>query len=331
MSKITQDSYNRDLRQRLGAVLDNGLTFYTLAEKSNRHEFGYGNALRQASNVSSTTKVDDPEWDNIRLDIIKARTHQKGALFVVNNLTLQDDTALVNNVFDVNSINDPRAGYAPDKVKAVVYNYYKGIIDNVETDKFLADSSELEPIAPVTSTDSILNFTSTAIWQFTTSFSNAAQACQFFNSGGSLRFVFDSRSLDVSGPAGKQSRDFVAMFTALGTQTFAAPQFYANHRTTISSSTTAWASQTSSDPAYSLNTIRLFAFTNNAALGSATTFTIRLQLSSGYDGGAPVGAGDGFGDIVKIAVEPAVEVVRSNNIIVSPMPNNYSYGNFSAA
>jgi hypothetical protein len=331
MSKITQTSYNNDLRKRLGAVLENGPTFYTLAEKPNRHEFGYGTSLRQTTAVTSTTKVDDPEWDRIRLDIITARSHQKGPAFVVNNLTLQNDTSLFNNPFDVNSIDDSRPGYAPDKIKLSVFNYYKSIIDNIETDKFLADSTELEPTTPVQSSVYNLSFSASAVWDFSAVFDSGAAACQFFNSGGSFKFNFESASLDGIGPVGKQSRDFVEMLTRLGTRTFAAPEFYANHRTTITSATPAWASVTSTDTSYSTNNVRLFASTNNATLGSASRLTVRFTLTSGYGGGAAIGTGDGFGDLVKISVEPQVEVIRSNNIIVSPRPASYSYGQISAA
>jgi hypothetical protein len=332
MSKITRASYNDDLRKRLGAVLDNGQTFYTLAEKSNRHEFGYGTPLRQTTAVTSTTKVDDPEWDRIRLDIITTRSHQKGPAFVVNNLTLQEDNSLFNNPFDVNSINDPRPGYAPDLIKLSVLNYYKGIIDDIETDKFLADSTELESTSPVTSTVTNLNFSSSAVWDFSATFASGAAACQFFNSGGSFKFNFEAVSLDGLGPVGRQSRDFVEMLTRLGVRTFAAPQFYANHRTTIVAATPTWASVTSTDAAYNpVNTARLLASTNNATLGQASRFTIRLSISSGYGGGVAIGAGDGFGDSVKISVEPQVEVIRSNNIIVSPMPISYNYGQLTAA
>jgi hypothetical protein len=212
-----------------------------------------------------------------------------------------------------------------------VFNYYKSIIDNIETDRFSADSTELEPTSPVQSSVYNLSFSASAVWDFSATFASGAAACQFFNSGGSFKFNFESSSLDVLGPAGKQSRDFVSMLTSLGTRTFAGPQFYANHRTTITGSTPSWASVTSSDNSYSTNTVRLFASTNNATLGAASRFTVRLVISSAYDGGQAVGAGDGFGDSVKISVEPQVDVIRSNNIIVSPMPTSYSYGQLSAA
>lgn len=326
MAKISRESFNDTLRKRLGAILDSGLSYYTSAEKADRYAFGYGTELRQTTAVTTTTKVDDPEWDNIRLDIIKARTHQKGPTWVSNNLLLQNDTTTNNNIFDVNSIDDPR--YAPDKIKETVFNYYNARITDLETDKFLADSSELEESAATDSEATNLTFATSARWEFTTTFSTAAQACQFFNSGGVIRLTFNASSRDVGGPAGKQSRDFVSMINSFGTRDFGATQFYANHRTAIGTATPAWASATSEDSAYSQNSIKLQARTNNNSQGSANVVVIRMVIESGYSGGQPIGNGDGFGDSVKIEVEPSVDIVRSNGVIVSPLPSNYSYGDW---
>ncbi len=115
------------------------------------------------------------------------------------------------------------------------------------------------------------------------------------------------------------------MFNSFGTQVFGATRFYANHRTGIGTLTPAWASATSSDSDYASNTIKMFAFTDNASLGSASSVTIRITIASGYDGGEAVGAGPGYGDSVKIAVEPAVDISRSNGVVVSPLPSSYNY------
>jgi len=335
MSKITQDSFNSDLRKRLGAVLQSGFDFYTSAERPNRYEYGYGTSLLQTQAVTAASKVDDPEWDNIRLDIIKTRSHQKGALWVTDNLTLQDDTTTVNNIFDVNSIDDPR--YAPDKIKLQVYNYYKGIIDNLETDRFLADPSELDVVSPDESQTFNLNFSTSATWTYSATFANAATCCQFFNAGGSFKFLFESQSLDLAGPQGRQSRNMRDMINFASTNfdlRVNASVFYANHRTTVTTTTPPVFTVNSTDGNYAnVNNVKFFVFTNNAQLGSASRVSARIVLTSGYSGGQPSGSGAGavgYGDFVKISVEPSVDISRSNGIVVSSIPTTTSYGSFSA-
>lgn len=327
MAKISRDSFNVAIRRPLGAVLTSGLSYWTTgdAQYSERYKYGYGVPLLQATEVTTATNVEDVEWDNLRLDLIKARTHQKGAAWVSANLGLKNDITGTNNVNDVDT---------GDKVLESVYTKYSTVANDVLTDKFLVASGEFEDITPadLVSGQSTITFSTQSSWQVAISWASAANANAFFNAGGSFTFSVDAATTGLTGNFKLQSDAMLALLMSGATPrtwTFGAADWYAN---TTTSSLNVWRTSTASAP-YSADKLEIRAFTNLGTAGVASTLYIRFVLLSGYSGGQPVGSGAGaigYGDTVSLIVEPTVTERRSANTIISPLPSSYLPGNWAS-
>lgn len=328
MAKISRDSFNVTIRRPLGAVLTSGLTYWTSSDTqyTERYKYGYGVPLLQATEVTTATNVEDLEWDNLRLDLIKARTHQKGIAWVNANLGLKNDITGTNNVNDVDT---------GDKVLESVYTKYATVATDILTDKFLVADGEFEDITPASlaSSSSTIVFSTSASWQLAINWSSAANANAFFNAGGSFTVSVDAASTGLTGNYKLQSDAILALLMSGGTPrtwTFSAADWYAN---TTTSSGNVWVTSTASAP-YSADKLEIRAFTNVGTPGSASTLYLRVVLLSGYSGGQPVGSGAGavgYGDSVSLLVEPIVTERHSTNTIDSPVPSSYSYGNWSSS
>jgi hypothetical protein len=324
--KISVTSFNTDIRKPLGAVLTSGNSFWVPgdAQYNTRYQFGYGVALQQAVAVTKANIIDDPEWDNLRLDLIKARTHQKGLAWVTSNLGLQDDRTGNNNVNDVTS---------DDKILNSVYVKYQTVASDILTDKFLVANGEFEIETPaeLSSSSQTITFSTRATWQFVVTWANAAAANAFFNAGGAYNLGVDASNGIYSGFQRLQSDTFVALLTPGGEPnvvTFAASDWYGQASTTGY----VWKTFNVTDVRYNTNKVEIRVLTNTNTIGSSNRLTIQVRLESAYTGGAPVGSGAGavgYGDSVSLTVEPQVSERRSTNTITAPDPTSYSYGQWS--
>lgn len=325
MTKVSRTSYNTDIRQKIGRVLQSGEDFgLTVAQES--FKFGYQTALLQTTEVTTATKVDDPEWDNLRLDLIKIRTHQKGASFVAQQLGLNNDTTGNNNVNDVST---------GDKVLLAVYNKYVAVANDGVTDKFLVAVGEYQDDTPEPSEATNLSFGTLATWTYQITWANAAAANAFFNAGGSYTVGVDATNIAQAGEFRRQTQSIVDLLMISGnprTVKIDAAVFYAN-TTTSATNVPAGFGFVVGSGAYSTNAVQIRVFTNANTAGSASRLSLRVAILSNYTGGAAsgVGAGSiGFGDNISINVEPSVVERRSVNTVVAPRPNTYSYGDWSA-
>lgn len=326
MAKISADSFNLDIRKPLGAVLDNGNTYWVSGDSqyTTRYEFGYGTALQQTVAVTKADNIDDPEWDNLRLDLIKARTHQKGVQWVTTNLGLQPDRTGNNNANDVDT---------GDKVLNSVYVKYQTVASNLLTDKFLVATGEFQDETPaaLSASTSLVEFKNRAQWQFTVFWENASKANQFFNSGGAYFFGIDATNGNETGFRRLQSDAFAALLApgAVPTvQTFSAADWYGDANT----QGYLWKTFAVADERYSTNRVDIRVLTNTNTRGASSRLTIQVRLESVYAGGTATGTGDGsigYGDQVSLNLEPQVTERRSVNTIVSPTPIDYDYSNWS--
>lgn len=323
MPKISANSFNVDIRKPLGAVLTSGQIYWVNGDTqyAERYKYGYGVALAQAAAVTTSDNIDDPEWDNLRLDLIKTRTHQKGIAWVTSNLGLRNDITGNNNVNDVST---------GDKVLEAVYNKYVAVAADVLTDKFIAAAGEYEDTTPagLESGQSQITFSTSAQWQVVINWASADAANAFFNAGGSFTVGIDAATTGLTGNFRLQSDAMLALLMSGATPrtwTFAAADWYAN---TTTNALNVWKTSTASAP-YSADKLEIRVFTNVGTPGVASRLTIRFVLISGYAGGQPVGSGAGavgYGDSVSLLVEPIVTERRSSNTIISPLPSSYQYG-----
>lgn len=330
MPKISATSFNVDIRKPLGAVLSSGNTYWVVGDSqyANRFQFGYGVPLLQTAAVTTSDNIDDPEWDNLRLDLIKARTHQKGLTWVTNNLGLQDDRTGNNNANDVTT---------GDKVLNSVYTKYQTVASDLLTDKFLVASGEYEDVTPaaLSSSSTTVTFSVRATWQFTVTWASAADANAFFNAGGAYIVGIDASNGIYTGFQRLQS-DAFAVLLSFGNlygnpsfYTFAAADWYAAASTTGY----VWKTANVADARYSTDRIDVRVLTSTNTIGSSNRLTIRYVLESVYAGGAPSGSGAGaigYGDSVSLTLEPLITERRSSNTITSPLPTSYTYGSWSS-
>lgn len=327
MPKISANSFNVDIRKPLGAVLDSGNTYWVSGDTqfATRFQFGYGVPLEQTVEVTASDNIDDPEWDRLRLDLIRARTHQKGLAWVTNNLGLQNDITGNNNANDVTT---------GDKILNSVYTKYQTVASNILTDKFLVATGEFEEITPadLSSSATTVTFAVRASWQFVARWTNAAAANAFFNAGGAFTFGIEAVNGNYTGNQRLQSDAFTALLMSGGNpnfQTFSATDWYGGASTTGY----LWKTFSPASGAYSTDRVDIRVLTNTNTVGSNNTLTIRVLLESVYAGGAASGSGAGaigYGDSVSLTLEPQVTERRSSNTIISPVPISYTYGAWSS-
>lgn len=329
MSKITRDSYNVDIRAKVGAVLDDGPTYFpTVADN---YAYGYGVPLTQTSAVTQQ-KVDDVEWDRIRLDMIKARTHQKGTTWVSTNLGLQNDIpGGANNQFDVTTGDD---------IATAVYNKYVSVANDIVTDKWSVVVPEQASDATPTSLaarSTNLTFGASAQWEVFIGWSSAAVANRFFNAGGGIGINFGvAHTGALSGEFRRQSEDMILNINSMqGGSTnyrfFGAQQWYTRNNTIYGIPASVWYEDGGSG-AYSDNEAILETKKNNAQAGEANELYIQLTLTSDYSGRGLSGTGAGavyYGDSISLRLTPNLFVRTSRNVVVTPGPNSYNYGSWS--
>ena len=316
MGKITRDSFNVDIRNKVGAVLDSGSTYFP-STTANRYQYGYGTALTQSSAVGQQ-KIDDSEWDNIRLDLIKTRTHQKGVTWVSNNLGLQSDIpGGANNVFDVSAGED---------ITEAIYNKYKGVADDCVTDRFSVGTGQSEESTPsaLSAVEQGLTFSVQATWFFKVQFSSAAVANQFFNSGGAYKITLDATHgpANLSGESRRQSEAMISAINALGTFTFGATQFYS-----VQSTTFKVLKEERVSGAYNANEAQIRCRLDNAEAGSASSFDLGYRLTSDYQGAGSVY----YGDSISLNLTANISRVRSINVVVGPTPLSETYNSWSSS
>lgn len=323
MSKITRDSFNVDIRNKVGAVLTSGSTFLP-SGTANIYQYGYGISLTQSSSVGQQ-KIDDSEWDNIRLDLIKARTHQKGTTWVSQNLGLQNDIpGGANNVFDVT---------VGDDITSAIYNKYTSVANDCIADKFELGPGQSETLTPgaLTADESGLTFSVSATWFFRVQFATAELANQFFNSGGNYQLSLGVRHgpANLTGERRRQSEAMISAIGKLGTFTFGATQFYGVQQTTFKVLQT----ETQSG-AYSDNEVEVRARLDNAQAGSARQFDLGYRITSDYVGGGLSGTGAGavyYGDSISLYLEPNISRRRANGTVIGPIPATEIYNAWSSA
>lgn len=323
MSKITRDSFNVDIRNKVGAVLTSGTTFFP-DTTADRYQYGYGTALIQTVAVAQQ-RIDDSEWDNIRLDLIKARTHQKGVTWVSQNLGLQNDIpGGANNVFDV---------AAGEDITSTIYNKYKTVADDCVSDRFLIGPGQSEALTPpaLSAEEQGLTFSVSASWFFKVQFSSAAVANQFFNSGGAYQINLDAihGPANLTGERRRQSEAMIAAIGKLGTFTFGATQFYA-----VQSTTFKVLKEERESGAYNANEAQIRCRVDNAAAGSASSFDLGFRLTSDYTTLGLSGSGAGavnYGDQISLELTANVTRIRANGVVVGPLPSTEIYNDWSGS
>jgi hypothetical protein len=184
--------------------------------------YGYGETFNTTdvtgnyiSNLAATDKVTAEQYENLYIDLIRVRAHQVGA------------GAVSIDPFVIGDYNTNLS--STDKIELAYIQGLESLATNIETDRFLVDTSGQAQIVnldngfgtPIKSTR--LNVGNGA-WNgtinhiFTASFDTAQSRRQFFNAGGQVRF---SANVSYTGSQAK-TVDWQTQIAAMGVSSFRA-------------------------------------------------------------------------------------------------------------
>lgn len=192
MSVVIESTRYNNLVQRLSAILGNSTT----GSPTN----GYGQLLnidpfgvvgsRNQTDLSNVDKIDDSQFRNLYIDLVRCRVHQIGAAaFSVDPFVIGD--------YETNQSST-------DKVQESYIQGLENLMANIESDKFDIDIATQATIESLTSSNraqSLLGpWNGTLSHIVTVNFNSVEDRRHFFNSGGEIRFSAD---LDYTGSQDK--------------------------------------------------------------------------------------------------------------------------------
>jgi len=159
--------------------------------------YGYGQTMSSAYKADHD-KVSQTDWDNLRYDIVNARTHQDGSAPVITDIEEGQLISFTNNT------------------------NYTSIANTATTNRFNVGSGRFLTQAATSQTRTWSGSTVPQYWlvaiqcEITATFTNADQARWFFNSGGEIR-IQSSRS---GGTNNAQNNDWTTLLSTAGMRSF---------------------------------------------------------------------------------------------------------------
>lgn len=220
MAKITSTRFN-NLQQRIAAIMG---TSTTVAPTT-----GYGNSVRSATvvgvsdvnDITTANKIDDIQYRNLYIDLIRARVHQAGS----SSVTI--DPYVVGDYL-TNTTNT-------DKIEETYTSNLESLMTTIEANKFDIDIASQATIQNLednvgTPIESVRLESVSGSWNgtlthiFTVEFVNAQSRRHFFNAGGEIRF-----GASISWPFSQtKTTDWINLLNAMGTISFKADQTFSN-------------------------------------------------------------------------------------------------------
>jgi hypothetical protein len=293
---ISADSFNNSLRAPIKLIIEGDPSDV---------QTGYGFTMTSQPIVRDPITnlyplVDDTQWDDLRLDIIKARTHQSG----------------------VPVLTDVAQG---DLISTAVFGEYLTLVQLAIANKDEVAVGQYSDVVPPTLVNPQLqvSFSNFAYHRTSVAWNDATEANQFFNAGGGflVSFAFNN---SIPGPAGNQGREFGVLASQMGSRFFGLSQWR--------NSTSNWNNfapiQTSSNGNYSGNTLQFLSRLNTSSSNDAAQLTFEIRMFSDYTGEAPSGSGAGsisYGDQVTGSTDISILQRQAVNSITSPTPVAWAY------
>ena len=218
MPTVVQASRYNNLRARVNTVLG--------ASTTSSPQFGYGQGTTTNSVIGTQAvtspvdadKISAQDYEDLYVDIVRARYHQIGSSVSIDDFVVGD--------IDANPTT-------ADKIEEAYITGLENLATNLETDKFLVDSSQLAVVRledPGGNTMTSTRLASNGPWNgqishiFTVEFPTNAARRHFFNSGGQIRF---QGSVDYTGSQSK-TVDWRTILSNMGQISFAAESTYSN-------------------------------------------------------------------------------------------------------
>jgi hypothetical protein len=257
---------------------------------------GYGQTIKSAA-VSQSSRVTVNEWANLRFDIVNIWKHQFGALPSIN-------APAANSIVRANTTNQPYKQY-DNFVNILTANRF-GIHSSQAITQNKASTSTVWPGVYGSTWTNTLFCTVTATW------TSAANARYFFNSGGEIRF----NSSRTGGSSTPQNSSWTTLLTSIGTRAFGANKPGQNTSPAtgqnwyrLTNVLQVWETTSATSP-YAANTYRILARTTDVAnnsSGTSSSIEFRIEWIDGH-----TSDGSGSPDSVNGTVSLAVTTLEAS-------------------
>lgn len=309
-SPISREDYN-NLRKIVYNVLGPGGTNPTT--NASDPTFGYGQSVSSNEVGPGDQTITEAQWDQLRVDINKAYTHQIGSS---------------STIPDVSGTGNVGAGSATRVTFAQVYQTYLTAANDIIANRNLFAGSQ-RPGSPTVVTNGTQTTTtpwSVAVQQLVdVTFSSAANARAFFNSGGTINFR-SARDGGTTSPqnAAAQNNSWTTFLNNIGTISFGRAQFYALTTGGLADNATPVFLFTAPAP-YSNNYYRIRASSNSNTPGTATFISFKIEWidSTTIPGIAT--------DYIDGTLTSVISETKSNGVLTIPSPASYNVGSMSAS
>ena len=286
IQKTIQVSDYNNIRNKVASVLGTGSV-----------DYGYGQNV-QSSAVSVESRVTVNDYANLRYDLINAWTHQFGsapALFSASD----------SDTIRANSLDAP-------------YTQYDSYADVLVANRFRVHSSQAISVVKSNKSTTWPDATYGSQWTSlvsstaTVTFTTAAKARAFFNSGGEIRFTSTRTGGTTVGSIASQNNAWTTLLTSIGTVGFGGqkpnsglePNDGLNYYR-LSNVLQPWINISASTP-YSANTFKISAKTvgvvDNSS-GTATSLEFLVEWVDGHLGGTNPDGVDGTLNLAVASLE----------------------------
>lgn len=300
-TKVTPDEFNT-ARTQVVSVLGTSTTGTPGATQ------GYGQTVASSA-VAQHQKVTEADLDNLRLDLVKARTHQTGSAPTITNVSKDD------------------------KLAATLFNSYSTVSSAVVTNKDVIAANQIETVTRIINTETYAAYEGIAGtgggWKnfaehtITVNFDSANDARYFFNSGSSFIFSASRTGGTVAPTIGlNQNTSWTNLLNTVTTEapTFDRPDFYA-----LTNTFSTFYNKNATGT-YSANYYRISARSNvaNNSQGGATQILFKIEFVDAYNDGNATNYDGVDGTLTSTMVEKSPKGVASGGALTVPKPFSYT-------
>lgn len=200
-TKVTASRYN-NIQRRINAILGRS--------SGSTPQSGYGQSVRSNTHhpVSDNAKITAKQYEDLFIDLVRARIHQVGA----NNFSVGNTVKGSGEV-----------GTGANKIELSYINQLESLMSDIENNKFNAHPSQIR--IDLYNTGSGHSDRRTSAWNTTlqfevqATFANTRARREFFNAGGEIRL-----QAALNGETNAKSDDWAGLLKTAGIIRFAATQ-----------------------------------------------------------------------------------------------------------
>ena len=300
-TKVTPDEFNT-ARTQVVSVLGTSTTGTPGATQ------GYGQTVASSA-VAQHQKVTETDLDNLRSDLVKARTHQTGSTPTITNVSKDD------------------------KLAAALFNSYTTLASSVSSDKNVIAANQIDTVTRIINTETYAAYEGVAGtgggWKnnanhtITVTFSSANDARYFFNAGSSFIFSASRTGGTVAPTIGlNQNTSWTNLLSTVTSEapTFDRPDFYA-----LTNTFSTFYNKNATGT-YAANYYRISAKSNVAdnSQGGATQIEFKVEFIDAYNDGNTTNYDGVDGTLTSTMVEKSPKGVSSGGALTVNKPFSYT-------